>query len=65
MSTAYTPADWTDFGTAVATAAAALAGLLFIAISINIRQILAGRACRAARPRPSSCSSPRWSSGCS
>jgi hypothetical protein len=42
VSTAYTPADWTEFGAAVATAAAALAGLLFIAISINIRQIIAG-----------------------
>jgi hypothetical protein len=40
VSTAYTPADWTDFGTAVATAAAALVGLLFVAISINLRTIL-------------------------
>jgi hypothetical protein len=40
MTTAYTAADWTGFGTAVATAAAALAGLLFIAVSINLRQIL-------------------------
>jgi hypothetical protein len=40
MSTAYTAAAWTGFGTAVATAAAALAGLLFIAISINIETIL-------------------------
>ncbi len=40
MSVAYTPADWTEFGAAAATAAAALAGLLFIAVSINLRQIL-------------------------
>jgi hypothetical protein len=40
MSTAYTVTDWTGFGTAVAAAAAALAGLLFVAISINLRQIL-------------------------
>lgn len=42
MTTAYAPGAWTGFGDAVATAAAALAGLLFIAISINLRQILAG-----------------------
>lgn len=40
MTTAYTASAWTGFGAAVATAAAALAGLLFIAISINLRQIL-------------------------
>jgi hypothetical protein len=40
VSTAYAAASWTEFGTAVAAAAAALAGLLFIAISINLRQIL-------------------------
>jgi hypothetical protein len=40
VSTAYTTGAWTGFGTAVATAAAALAGLLFIAVSINIKQIL-------------------------
>jgi modulator of FtsH protease len=33
-------ASWTPFFTAVATAAAALAGLLFVAISINVREIL-------------------------
>jgi hypothetical protein len=41
MSTAYTASSWTEFGATVATAAAALAGLLFIAVSINLRQILA------------------------
>jgi hypothetical protein len=41
VSTAYVASSWTSFGTATATAAAALAGLLFIAVSINLRQILA------------------------
>lgn len=40
MSAAYSAADWTDFGAASATAAAALVGFLFIAVSINLRQIL-------------------------
>jgi hypothetical protein len=40
VTTGYTAGAWTGFGTAVATAAAALAGLLFIAVSINIKQIL-------------------------
>jgi hypothetical protein len=40
VSAAYTVSDWAGFGTAVAAAAAALAGLLFVAISINLRQIL-------------------------
>ncbi|HXW44487.1 MAG TPA: hypothetical protein VEL03_06855 [Streptosporangiaceae bacterium] len=41
ISTAYTAAAWAGFGGGVATAAAALAGLLFVAISINLKQILA------------------------
>jgi hypothetical protein len=40
VSTAYAAHAWTGFGEAVATAAASLAGLLFIAVSINLRQIL-------------------------
>ena len=40
MSAAYAARSWAEFGQAVATAAAALAGLLFIAVSINLRQIL-------------------------
>jgi hypothetical protein len=40
MTTAYAPGAWTGFGSAVATAAAALAGLLLVAVSINLRQIL-------------------------
>jgi hypothetical protein len=40
VTTAYSAGAWTGFGTAAATAAAALAGLLFIAASINLKQIL-------------------------
>jgi len=40
VSSAYTAASWTEFGESVATASAALAGLLFIAVSINLKQIL-------------------------
>jgi hypothetical protein len=40
VTIAYAADAWVGFGTAVATAAAALAGLLFIAVSINIKQIL-------------------------
>jgi hypothetical protein len=38
---AYDPAGWHDLVAAVASASAALAGLLFVAISINLKQILA------------------------
>ena len=38
--TAYSAADWGGFGTTAATAAATLTGLLFIAVSLNLRQIL-------------------------
>jgi hypothetical protein len=34
------PAAWSDFGLGLVGAAAALAGLIFVAISINLRQIL-------------------------
>jgi hypothetical protein len=37
---AYNPADWTGYFTAVTGAAAALAGLLFVAVSINLQNIL-------------------------
>jgi hypothetical protein len=40
VNPAYSAAAWSGFGQSVATAAAALAGLLFIAVSINLRQIL-------------------------
>jgi modulator of FtsH protease len=36
----YTTAGWAGFATAAATAAAALAGFLFIAVSINLARIL-------------------------
>jgi hypothetical protein len=38
---AYDPAPWSDFAAGMAGAAAALAGLLFVAVSINIRTVLA------------------------
>jgi hypothetical protein len=38
----YDPAAWAPFFTAVLTAAAALTGLLFVAVSINLRKILPG-----------------------
>jgi hypothetical protein len=41
--TAYSATDWGGFGTTAATAAATLTGLLFIAVSINLRQILTDR----------------------
>ena len=42
MDAAYDPERWTDFAIAVAGAAAALAGLLVVAVSINLREIIAG-----------------------
>jgi modulator of FtsH protease len=38
--TAYDPAEWHDLFVAVAGASAALAGLVFVAVSINIERIL-------------------------
>jgi modulator of FtsH protease len=40
VSTAYAPREWTDLFVAVAGASAALAGLLFVAVSINVERIL-------------------------
>jgi hypothetical protein len=37
---AYDPGDWTGFFAAVTGAAAALAGLLFVAVSINLQELL-------------------------
>jgi modulator of FtsH protease len=38
--TAYQPEQWHDLFVATAGAAAALAGLIFVAVSINLEQIL-------------------------
>jgi hypothetical protein len=38
--TAYDPSEWTDFFVASAGASAALTGLVFVAVSINIERIL-------------------------
>lgn len=40
MTTAYAPGDWANFALAVAAAAATLAGLLFVVLSINLQRIL-------------------------
>lgn len=40
MSTAYAPEEWKALFVAVAGASAALAGLLFVAVSINVERIL-------------------------
>ena len=41
MDAGLDPAAWSDFAVAVAGAAAALSGLLFVAVSINLSRILA------------------------
>jgi modulator of FtsH protease len=40
VTTAYAPADWANFGLATAGTAATLAGLLFVAVSVNLKRIL-------------------------
>jgi hypothetical protein len=40
MSTAYVAGDWASFALAITAAAATLAGLLFVAVSINLQRIL-------------------------
>lgn len=40
MSVAYDPSEWSDLFVAVAGASAALLGLLFVAVSINLERIL-------------------------
>jgi len=39
-TTAYSPQDWTELFVASASASAALTGLLFVAVSVNIERIL-------------------------
>ncbi len=38
----YDIAEWSDFGVGVSGATAALTGLLFVAVSLNLKEILAG-----------------------
>lgn len=45
----YNPADWEPFFTAIIAAAAALTGLLFVAVSINLDRIIKGAKFLAAR----------------
>ena len=40
MGSAYSPADWTGFFSAEVGASAGLAGLIFVAVSINLAQIV-------------------------
>ena len=40
VSAAYSPTDWHDLYVATASATAALTGLLFVAVSLNIERIL-------------------------
>ena len=60
---AYDPHAWTEFAVAAAGAAAVLAGLVFVAVSINLDKVLEVRAFPAGPERPSSSfsapSSPR------
>lgn len=54
-----------EFGVAVVGAAAALSGLLFVAMSINIERIVRSPRCRPWRPDHSGSSRCRSWSGCS
>jgi modulator of FtsH protease len=49
----YSPLTWHDFFLGTIGAAAALTGLLFVAISINLEQILKYPNSRAEQPEPS------------
>jgi hypothetical protein len=45
----YSPADWNSFFVAIVGAAAALTGLLFVAVSINLENILKDKSMLPAR----------------
>jgi hypothetical protein len=49
VAPAYSPADWAGFFTAVTGAAAALTGLLFVAVSINLERVLKEKSMLPAR----------------
>ena len=51
---AYSAAEWESLFVAEAGASAALAGLLFVALSINLERILKGTDCPAGPGRQSS-----------
>jgi hypothetical protein len=51
MSTAYVAGDWAGFALAITAAAATLAGLLFVAVSINCTGSSRSRTCPPARHR--------------
>ncbi|HEX2746304.1 MAG TPA: hypothetical protein VHN16_18150 [Streptosporangiaceae bacterium] len=57
---AYNPETWHDFFIAAAGAAAALSGLIFVAVSINLRDILTEER-RSAAPTSPVAPSNRWS----
>jgi modulator of FtsH protease len=40
MNAAYNPGDWVNFAIGLATAAGALTGLVFVAVSIRVREVL-------------------------
>jgi hypothetical protein len=54
---AYAPGTWHDFFVAAAGATAALSGLIFVAVSINLRAILAEEKKPAAPTSPAAPSS--------
>jgi hypothetical protein len=59
LQTAYAADRWSDFGVGVTGAAAALAGLVFVAVSINLSEILKYRNLPGRAGSPSSCLSHR------
>ena len=51
MSTAYEAGDWASFTLAITAAATTVAGLLFVAVSINLQRILSFKNLPARRRR--------------